>query len=93
MQERQPEPTLSLAMRPSIGALVEIRGHRIRGTISRVREAARPGYWWLDILPVTAMSAKEMINNVYSGRVSYVDGDGGLRQISEPADPPLWGVA
>ncbi|WP_374467423.1 hypothetical protein [Ferrovibrio sp.] len=87
------QPTLSLHMRPRVGAKVEIRGQRIIGTILRVRTAARQSYWWLDILPETALSEAEAINNVYSGRVDYIDSDGSKRPISEPSDPPLGSAA
>lgn len=87
------QPTLALSARPQPGAKVEIRGQRIRGELVRSRPAMQAGYWWLDILPATAISASETLLNVWSGRVSYIDSDGSLRPVSPESDEPQLGGA
>lgn len=87
------QPTLALTMRPRPGAKVEIIRHRIRGEIVRCRDAMQTGYWWMDILPDTAISPAETILNVWSGKVSYVDIDGSLRPVSPESEEPRLGGA
>lgn len=80
-------------MRPPIGAKVEIVRHRLTGTIAAVRAAMRPGVWFLDILPETAIGDEETIRNVYSTGVFYVDAAGGKRPVSPQGEEPRIGGA
>lgn len=87
------EPTLQLAMRPPKGAKVEIVRQRIVGEIVGVRDAMRPGVWFLDIRPDLAIE-EEIIRNVYSTGVFYVEAGGIRRAVSpEGEEPRLGGVA
>lgn len=68
--------TLQLAMRPEIGAKVKITRQRICGAIAAVHDAEKPSEWYLDILPELAVGDAELIPNVHSSGVVYVDASG-----------------
>lgn len=68
--------------RPARGMRVEIMPHRIIGNVVGVRDSMRSGFWWLDILPETAMSPAETERNVYSGNVWYVPKGGERSPVS-----------
>jgi hypothetical protein len=88
------QPTLDLRVtRPAIGATVEIIKHRLTGAIRRVRDANMPGVWFLDILPTTALDDSEMMRNVYSTDVVYLDADGTRRPVSPVGETPSLGRA
>lgn len=76
------QATLALSMRPAIGARVEIQPHRIIGEIVAVRDCLHPRFWFLDIMPETAISERELERGVHSSKVSYVDPDGTRRPLS-----------
>lgn len=86
------EPTLPLAMRPPIGAKVEIVQQRIAGEIVGVRAAMRPGVWFLDIRPELGIE-EEIIRNVYSTGVFYIEAGGIKRPVSPVGEEPRLGGA
>jgi hypothetical protein len=82
------EPTLSLAMRPQIGAVVRSHDHDITGEVVSVRAAARAGFWWMAVRALQAIDGhRQLLQNVYSGSASYVEAGGILRPISQPTEP------